>query len=205
MPQFLEWIMSNFFVVIIIVGALLSVFGKKNGKPADGGGEPFGGRGASRPSAPRPSASARPAQLPGGEGERRSPFAGAPEQQGRTSAGSPRRPASEGRRSRPSERTDLEQASRQMSAEIERRLKDQRSQQRRTRGTENSALQNGRSSAAFNKGGTATEKRAAKPPVSASSSRPLPKIAAEELRKGIMWAEILSEPRARKPYSSGRR
>lgn len=191
MPQFFEWIMSNFFVVIIIVGALLSVFGKKNTKP-NGSGEPFGGRAASRQN-PAP----RQAQLPGGGQERRSPFAGAPAQveaaERRASSGK-RQDASAGRKS-------LEQASQGMNAQIERRLSEQRSMQRRTRSVENATKEIERAVA----GPEFKREKAVPSGAAASRSRPLSASSAEELRKGVLWAEVLGAPRARKPHSSERR
>ncbi len=193
MPQFFEWIMSNFFIVIIIVGALLSVFGKKNAKP-NGSGEPFGGRAASRQN-PSP----RQARLSGGEQERRSPFAGAPAQaeaaERRTGAGKRQDPAAG--------RSNREPAARGMNAEIKNRLNEQR----RTRSVENAAKEIERAVGGPEfKGASASRQKTAASSASASSrSGPLTASSTEELRKGVLWAEVLGAPRARKPHSSGRR
>lgn len=192
MPQFFEWIMSNFFIVIIIVGALLSVFGKKNAKP-NGSGEPFGGRAASRQN-PSP----RQAQLSGGEQERRSPFAGAPAR-----AETTERKAGSGKRQDPSAgRSSRESASRGMNAEIKNRLNEQR----RTRSVENAAKEIERAVGRSEfKGSETSRQKTAAPSASASRSGPLSASSNEELRKGVLWAEILGAPRSRKPHSSGRR
>ncbi|MEJ8304215.1 hypothetical protein [Saccharibacillus sacchari] len=200
MPQFLEWITSNFFIVIIIVGALISVFGKKNAKP-NGGGEPFGGRGASPQRQGNPARRVQPA-----EGERQSPFNGAP-----TSS----RQSNENRRSDSqrsgmnTERTNLDEASRQMNAEIEKRLREQRSMQRGERSVANAtrqierAVSGSRKDSSKPKNSTSSDTALSVQTASASSLMSNP--TADELRKGVLWAEVLGSPRARKPYSSGRR
>jgi len=198
MPQFLEWITSNLFIVVIIAGALISVFGKKNAKP-NGGGEPFGGRGASPQGQGNP---ARRVQSP--DGERQSPFAGAP---------TVSRQSNESRRSDPqrsrmnTERTNLDEASRQMNAEIEKRLREQRSMQRGDRSVANATRQIERaaSGSRSDQASKNSKKNAALDAQAATASSLMSNPTANELRKGVLWAEVLGSPRARKPYSSGRR
>jgi len=198
MPQFLEWITSNLFIVVIIAGALFSVLSKKNTKP-NGGGEPFGGRGAS----PQREGSARRAQP--SNGERQSPFSGAPSPAGERSP--ERQPDMQTRGRKQVERTNLEEASRQMHAEVEKRLRDQRSMQQRA-GTENNSHKNQNRTSGLKPKASARANRASKPqtPEAAVSASALISNPTEnDLRKGILWAEVLGEPRSRKSYSSGRR
>ena len=200
MPQFLEWITSNLFIVVIIAGALISVFGKKNAKP-NGGGEPFGGRGASPQRQGNPTRRVQPT-----DGERQSPFNGAP-------TNSPQNNESRRSDSRRSgmntERTNLEEASRQMHAEIEKRLREQRSMQRGERSVANATRQiervasGPRRDSSKPKNSTSSHTDLSVQTATASSLMSNP--TADELRKGVLWAEVLGSPRARKPYSSGRR
>ncbi|OWA36672.1 hypothetical protein B9G55_00900 [Saccharibacillus sp. O16] len=197
MAQLFEWVTSNFFVVMIIVGALVSVFGRKGNTKPNGGGEPFGGRGAS--------ASGNPARrpLPNRDGQRQSPFSGAPAQQ--ANAGE--------QRGALAERKNPGQVSRQMNAEIDKRLREQRSQQRRAHSVENAAKAIERAAGGGIAGAVSNQavSSPAKPTVrsTAAPGRPAASLiqasSADELRKGLLWAEILGAPRARKPYSSGRR
>lgn len=206
MPQFLDWIVSNFFIVIIIIGALMSVFGKKKKNP-NGGAEPFGGRGASDPGRQ----ATRPMQYEEEQAEQRqSPF-------GRAPAPNPRKADARGndaasRTDARSGRTNLEQASLGMNEEIEKRLQAGRSTQSRAQAMPNAVREIDRKST---RGGGNRPKTAAsyhqvggrtapaETPVAAADL--FVKPTAEDLRKGVMWAEILGTPRARKPYHSGRR
>lgn len=206
MPQFLDWIVSNFFIVIIIIGALMSVFGKKKKNP-NGGAEPFGGRGASDPGRQ----ATRPMQYEEEQaGPRQSPFgrAPAPNQQRADVRGTD----SASRENKRPERTNLEEASLQMHQEIEKRLQAARSQQKRSEGVPKAVREIDRKST---RGGGSRPQTAAsyrqvggraapaETPVAAADL--FVKPTAEDLRKGVMWAEILGTPRARKPYHSGRR
>lgn len=200
MPQFLEWITNNLFIVVIIAGALFSVFGKKNAKP-NGGGEPFGGRGAS------PQRQANPARLdPSSDGERQSPFSGAPtsSRNGRAD----RNPDSQERGTH-TERTNLDQASRRLKGEVEKRLREQRSMQRRTHGIENASRQIERAASGSRRNSSTPQNSASSNNVpsvrTATAASLMSNPTADELRKGVLWAEVLGSPRARKPYSSGRR
>lgn len=205
MPQLLDWVASNFFIVIIIIGALFSVFGKKKGSQ-NGGGEPFGGRGApaSRPGAPAPG---RQASLPEGEGERRSPFGGPSKQQPVRVEERPVRSSNRPERRKPStNRTTLAEAAEQMNAEIERRLQKHRSQQGQSPSVEPGKRLSGNSSS-----NTSSKKKAQPVLPSAYSDSLAPASAlfsaptSEDLQRGILWAEVLGSPRSRKSYSSGRR
>ncbi|MDO3409169.1 hypothetical protein QWJ34_05285 [Saccharibacillus sp. CPCC 101409] len=204
MPQFLEWLFSHFYIVLIIAGALFSVFGKANAGKKNGGGEPFGGGGAGpnrRTLQGGPGQSRRLPGSPGADQPGQSPFSGAPLRSGE--------PDGDGR-----ERMTLDQASRQMNTEIDRRLREQRSQRRRSGSVEDAAREIERAAAGERQPQPPKAPKASKPardsrkhsePAAASAASAWPKATAEELRKGILWAEILGEPRARKRYSSGRR
>lgn len=194
MPQFLEWIGSNFFIVVIIAGALISVFGKKNAKP-NAGGEPFGGRGAAPQGQGNP---ARQPQLP--EEERRSPFAGAPANPGQT-----RTSATQARRETQAQRTDLDQASRQVNAEIEKRLRNQRSMQERSQRVAKDPRQSERVVLASPTNKALNSKPSAAASFDGSAAANFSNPTADELRKGILWAEVLGAPRSRKPYFSRRK
>ncbi len=203
MPQFLEWITSNLFIVVIIAGALISVFSKKNAKP-NGGGEPFGGRGASPQRQGNPTRRVQPI-----EHERQSPFAGAPTN---SHSGNTDHRSNSQQSGRNTERTNLDEASRQMNAEIEKRLREQRSMQRRTHRAENAARQIDRAASGSRSNQSsktnsnhAAERNAPPSASTASASSLMSNPTADELRKGVLWAEVLGSPRARKPYSSGRR
>jgi len=200
MPQFLEWITSNFFIVVIIAGALISVFSKKNAKP-NGGGEPFGGRGASPQGQGNP---ARRTQTT--NGERQSPFSGAPTDQ-RNSRGD--RSADPQERGKQMERTNLDQASRQLKGEVEKRLREQRSMQRREHSVENASRQIERAASGSRRNSSTPQNSASSNNVpsvrTATAASLMSNPTADELRKGVLWAEVLGSPRARKPYSSGRR
>lgn len=200
MPQFLEWITSNLVIVIIVAGALISVFGKKNAKP-NGGGEPFGGRGASPQGQGNPARRTQPT-----DGERQSPFSGAPTDQRN---GRSNRNSDSQERGKQMERTNLDQASRQLKGEVEKRLREQRSMQRREHNVENAARQIERA-ASGSRRDSLTPKNSpssnAAPSVrTATASSLMSNPTADDLRKGVLWAEVLGSPRARKPYSSGRR
>ncbi|WP_172194108.1 hypothetical protein [Saccharibacillus qingshengii] len=202
MPQFLEWIASNLFIVVIIVGALFSVFGKKKGRP-NGGPEPFGGRGASaqgRPAAP---------SLPAEEQGRRSPFGREPLPA--DSRADVRRAESEKRLDERTGRTDLEQAARQMHEEIEKRMRESRLTQRRIPSVPNAVREMDRTSSrgTGNRPQTAASYRQVSHKETSAAVLPTAQLfdkpTANDLRKGILWAEILGAPRSRKPYSSRRR
>lgn len=200
MPQFLEWITSNLFIVVIIAGALISVFGKKNAKP-NGGGEPFGGRGASRQGQGNP---ARRTQTT--NGERQSPFSGAPTDQRNVRSN---RNSDSQERGQQMERTNLDQASRQLKGEVEKRLREQRSMQRREHNVENASRQIERAASGSRRNSStpnnSTSIHTAPAVHTATASSLMSNPTADELRKGVLWAEVLGSPRARKPYSSGRR
>ncbi|MCQ4086147.1 hypothetical protein [Saccharibacillus sp. JS10] len=193
MPQFLEWIASNFFIVVVIIGVLFSVFSKKN-KPANGGGEPFGGRNAT----PRNPGNPQQRRVQPPSNERQSPFSGAP-----TNTGNQRRPAPQDRGNMGAERTNLEQASRQMNDEVEKRLREQPSMQQRRSEQEGPRRQNQRTSSLTSRASSqlkVQESTSNTAPASSLLSNPT----ANDLRKGILWAEVLGEPRAKKKHSSGR-
>ncbi|WP_172249732.1 hypothetical protein [Saccharibacillus deserti] len=202
MPQFLEWIASNLFIVVIIVGALFSVFSKKKGRP-DRGAEPFGGRGASAQSR-----SAAPS-LPAEETGRRSPFGREPLPT--DSRADVRRAESEKRLDERTGRTDLEQAARQMHEEIEKRLRESRATQRRNPSVPNAVRETDRTTSrgTGNRPQTAASYRQVSHKETSAPALPTAQLfakpTANDLRKGVLWAEILGAPRSRKPYSSGRR
>ncbi|GGN96767.1 hypothetical protein [Saccharibacillus kuerlensis] len=211
MPPFLEWIMNNLFIVVIIAGALLSVFSKKGAKPPGGGGEPFGGRGASngnpaqrRVSEPRPEPVQRRAVEQRPEPARRSPFSEVP-----TSAETgraPSRPLADARASRQKRNSPstLAEASQRMNEEIERRLNNHKSHQHQSDqgGLERMEPKKAKGSGNANsKAAQAYDIRPAQTFTGSDLSNPT----SEELRKAVLWTEVLGAPRSRKPFPSGRR
>lgn len=216
MERLIAFLLDNFFVVIVIIGFLLSMFGKL-GKPGTGRMPDFGGggqppnRGATRPARPIPGPEqpTRPASDPQRQASRPvSPVPGAA-QPGRPVSAPPQPQAREARPlgERPAWPAQSEEPVRRM-----------RPAEAGTAYAAMTAEAPGEGEWGGEGGDSGRHSKLTRTPSVKPRTASLPSASpalssihdalenadVNELRKGLIWAEVLGPPRAKRPFVRGR-
>jgi hypothetical protein len=163
--KIIDFLMNNIFIVVIIVGALASMFGKAGGKKKPSQMPDFGGGGLPRNLQPRtteePQRQSRPVLQEQPEGQTVYRSSGEQERQ------APMQPSYVGMQ------TEVTAGAPQ-TASLERALK--------------------RASASKAQAQDALERKPA------AQGAVVTSVQAEDLRKAVIWAEVLGPPRSKKPF-----